>query len=62
MSRARVRVGALLAVIGGVWIGQGTGLIPGSIMTSDVRWAIAGAVLLVVAVALIWSARRADRP
>jgi hypothetical protein len=44
---------AILFAIGGlVWIGQGIGLIPGSFMTGDIRWAIAGAVLLVVAIIL----------
>lgn len=58
MNGARLGVAAVLAVLGVVWIGQGIGLIPGSFMTSDIRWAIAGAVLLTVAAALVVSSRR----
>jgi hypothetical protein len=43
---------AVLAVIGVIWVGQGIGVIPGSFMTSDLRWAVAGAVLLVLAALL----------
>jgi hypothetical protein len=48
-----------LAVIGLVWIGQGLGLLRGSsFMVDDIRWAIAGAVLLVASVALAWRSIR----
>ena len=48
--RTRWIVAAVLAAVGLVWIGQGLGLLRGSsFMVDDVRWAIAGAVLLVVA-------------
>jgi hypothetical protein len=43
---------AVLAVVGVIWVGQGIGVIPGSFMTSDLRWAVAGAVLLVLAALL----------
>lgn len=49
---------AALAMVGGIWIGQGIGVLPGSFMTSDLRWAGAGVVLIVVAAILLWSARR----
>jgi membrane protein implicated in regulation of membrane protease activity len=55
---ARVGTAALLGVVGIIWVGQGIGLIPGSFMTSDIRWAVAGAVLLVLAAALAWTSRR----
>ena len=35
---ALVVVGALAVVTGGVWIGQGLNLIPGSSMTGDMTW------------------------
>jgi hypothetical protein len=41
---SRVLVGGALLVIGGVWIGQGLGYIPGSFMTGDPFWAVAGVV------------------
>ena len=57
----RVRwIGAAgLAAVGLVWIGQGLGLLRGpSPMVDDVRWAIAGAVLLVGAAIIGWLALR----
>jgi hypothetical protein len=60
--RTRWIIAAVLAVVGAVWIGQGLGLIRGSgFMTDDVRWAIAGAVLLVAAIVVGWSAFRNRR-
>lgn len=42
-----------LAAVGLVWIGQGTGILQGSsFMVGDPRWAVAGAVLVVVGVLL----------
>jgi hypothetical protein len=38
--------GALLALTGVVWIGQGTTLIQGSSMTGSTFWAVMGAVCL----------------
>lgn len=52
---ALVVVGGVAVVVGGVWIGQGLNLIPGSFMTGNRMWfylgilvALAGAVLVVV--------------
>jgi hypothetical protein len=46
-------LGVLLVLTGAVWIGQGLGLIPGSVMTGDRTWfyvgivvGVAGAILL----------------
>jgi hypothetical protein len=44
MHRVRVALAIVLLAAGVVWIGQGTGLIPGSFMTGDPRWAAIGAV------------------
>lgn len=55
--RTRWVIAAMFAVVGAVWIGQGLGLIRGSSsMTDDVRWAIAGALLIAGAVAVGWTA------
>lgn len=43
----------MLALVGGVWIGQGLGYIPGSFMTGDPFWAFAGTVLVIGAGALV---------
>lgn len=52
---AFVVVGVLAVVVGGVWIGQGLNLIPGSFMTGNRMWfyigilvALLGAVLVVL--------------
>jgi hypothetical protein len=50
---------ALLLAVGLVWIAQGTGLLRGSsFMVGDPRWAIAGAMLVVVGLVALVSARR----
>ena len=57
-GRARPRtshllVGGALVVTGGVWIGQGLGYIPGSFMTGDPFWAVAGVVFALGGVAIL---------
>lgn len=48
-----------LAAVGLVWIGQGLGLLRGSsFMVDDVRWAVAGAILLLGATVIGWLALR----
>jgi hypothetical protein len=57
--RGRVVAGALLVLVGLVWIGQGFGLLRGSsFMVDDVRWAVAGIGAVGVGAALVVSARR----
>jgi hypothetical protein len=52
-------LGALLILTGVVWIGQGLGLIPGSVMTGDRTWFYVGIAMVVAgAVALGLSLRR----
>jgi hypothetical protein len=48
----------LLLLAGGVWIGQGVGLIPGSFMSGDMTWAYIGGACAVVGIALIYFCRR----
>jgi len=43
----RLLVGAILALVGLVWVGQGAGVIPGSFMSNDPVWAVAGLVAIV---------------
>jgi hypothetical protein len=60
--RTRWIIAAVLALIGIVWIGQGTGVIRGSgFMTDDIRWAVVGVVLLVAGLIVAWTAVR-SRP
>jgi len=55
---ALVVVGALAVLTGGVWIGQGLNLIPGSVMTGDKKWFYIGLVVLVVGVVLLLTGLR----
>ncbi len=56
MRWIRIAVGVLCALLGLVWLGQGLNLIKGSFMTGQMQWAIVGALLLIVAVWLLWGA------
>jgi hypothetical protein len=40
-------VAVLVALIGGVFAGQGLGYIPGSVMTGDIRWFWIGSAMVV---------------
>ncbi|WP_375388337.1 hypothetical protein [uncultured Amnibacterium sp.] len=56
-------VGAVALVVGGVWIGQGANLIPGSFMTGSRTWLTVGLIVAAAGVVLIWlGARRRRRP
>ena len=54
-------VGVLVALIGLVWIGQGSGYFPypaSSFMINQTPWMLRGAIALVVGLVVIWAARR----
>ncbi len=58
--RTRWIIAAVLVVIGAALDRPGAGLMPGSgFMDGDVRWAVIGAVLVVVGVVIGWTAFRA---
>lgn len=48
-----IAVGVLAVVGGGVWIGQGLNLIPGSFMTGDKKWFVIGVLVAVVGIVLL---------
>jgi hypothetical protein len=57
--RGRLIAGVLLLLVGLVWVGQGLGLLRGSsFMVDDTRWALAGAVAVVIGAVLLVGARR----
>jgi len=58
MRPSRLLLAALFALVGVVWIGQGAGIIGGSMMTGSPFWALAGAVLLVIAAVVVVLERR----
>ena len=51
-------VGALLVLMGGVWILQGINVLPGSFMTGQTKWAMYGALAVVAGIILIVLGRR----
>jgi LPXTG-motif cell wall-anchored protein len=51
-------VGVLLVVVGGIWFLQGIGVLPGSFMTGQIRWAAYGGIAVIVGIALLLAARR----
>lgn len=61
MSIPLLTLAIVLDLVGLVFIGQGFGLIPGSFMTNDVRWAAVGIVFMVLAAVLLWQAVRTSR-
>lgn len=50
--------GALLVLIGAVWIAQGVGALGGSSMTGHAIWAVIGAPMVLVGLALLRGASR----
>lgn len=60
MSRAALLTTAIpVLLVGGLFTGQGVGLIPGSFMTGSTFWAIVGIVLLLGgAWAVVFAIRR----
>ena len=47
-------IGGVAVLVGGVWIGQGAGLIKGSFMTGSRTWLAIGLLCLVVGLLLIF--------
>lgn len=58
MQRTRLVIGAVLALVGALWLGQGLGIVPGSFMTGSQFWAVAGIVALAVGIYLAWGSLR----
>jgi hypothetical protein len=62
LARVGVSIVALFAaLIGLVWIGQGTGVFPypaSSFMINQTPWIWRGALLLILGLACFWAARR----
>jgi hypothetical protein len=54
-------VGALALLAGGVWFLQGINVLPGSFMTGQTKWAVYGALLLLVGSGLLVAANRRRR-
>ena len=50
-------VGAVLALLGVVWILQGINVLPGSFMTGQIKWAYYGAIALVAGCVMLFAAK-----
>jgi hypothetical protein len=51
-------VGVLFCLIGGVWIAQGTGALGGSMMSGKGQYAVLGAIVVLIGLALLlWAWR-----
>ena len=50
--------GILLILVGTIWFFQGIGVIPGSFMTGQNFWAVAGALSVFAGIAALRSSRR----
>ena len=51
-------LGVLCLLAGCVWVLQVINILPGSFMTGQTKWAIYGAILVVIGIALLTSANR----
>ena len=56
-TTARV-VGVIAILVGALWVGQGLGYLPGSVMSGVRFWFWVGAALVLVGLALLFAARR----
>jgi len=61
MKALATGIGALMILVGLVWMLQGVGVLGGSSMTGEAKWAIIGPVVAGLGVALVWVAFRGRR-
>ena len=54
--------GILLILVGGIWFFQGIGVIPGSFMTGQDFWAVAGFLAVISGIVLVRTWRRKKSP
>ena len=50
---ALITVGVVALILGGVWVGQGINLIPGSFMTGSRMWLSIGLIVAIIGIILI---------
>lgn len=51
-------LGVMLILAGSVWFLQGINILPGSVMSGQIQWAINGTISIIIGVGLILWARR----
>jgi hypothetical protein len=62
MKVAMLIVGVLLILTGGIWFLQGVNILPGSVMTGQLLWAIFGGIAVVLGVILLVLGLRRGTP
>jgi uncharacterized membrane protein len=58
MRIVMIVAGVLCLLLGCIWILQGINILPGSFMTGQTKWAIYGALLVIIGIGLLFSANR----
>jgi MYXO-CTERM domain-containing protein len=58
-TTARV-IGIVAILLGALWVGQGLGYLPGSVMSGVRFWFWVGAALVLVGLALLFASRRRE--
>jgi drug/metabolite transporter superfamily protein YnfA len=56
-----IAIGAVLVVFGGVWFLQGIDVLGGSGMSGQTKWAVIGAIIVVVGVVVVVTGARRPR-
>ena len=57
-KKVLMTISVIIALIGIVWFGQGIGMIHGSVMTDDSKWAVIGAIMVVTGAVIFWFAHK----
>lgn len=51
-------IGILIVLMGAIWFLQGINILPGTFMAGQIKWAIYGAICLIIGAALLVFANR----
>jgi hypothetical protein len=62
MRWSALALAVLCLLVGGVWIGQGSGLIRGSFMTGQVLWLVVGVVVAIAGIVVAYLGLRRPSP
>lgn len=58
MRKTLSTIGYVLVAFGVIWFFQGIGVLPGSFMSGQPKWAVIGSITAVVGAGLVWTGRR----
>ena len=57
MKRTLRIVGLTLVIVGTIWLLQGIGVLPGSFMTGQIRWAVYGGIAVAAGISILVALR-----